>query len=99
MLHKARCQHRGCHNRARSTVLSRICLVGRQSNRTNLRKIELTGQFCFFGVSLTGQLENFGKLTVSFMFTKSHQQENFEFFFGGQENFELFFKAGRTILF
>ena len=50
---------------------SRICLVGRLSIRTILLKIGLTGQFCFFGNSLTGQLENLARLTALVMLNKS----------------------------
>ena len=49
-------------------IYSRICLVRRLSNRTILPKIWLTGQFCFFGICLTGQFENLGRLTVLVMF-------------------------------
>ena len=37
------------------------------SNRTILPKVGLKGQFCFFRVSLTGQLVNLSKLSVLFM--------------------------------
>ena len=52
-------------------VYSRICLVGGLSNRRILPKIDLTGQFCFFGICLTRQLENFDRLTVLVMLNKS----------------------------
>ena len=37
---------------------------GRPSSRTILPNSRLTGQFCFLGVRLTGQLENLDRLTV-----------------------------------
>ena len=36
---------------------TRVRPGGRPSNRTILPKVRLTGQFCFLGVRLTGQLE------------------------------------------
>ena len=42
------------------------CLLGRLTNKTILPKVGQAGQF-FFGVALTGELENLGRLTVILM--------------------------------
>ena len=48
-------------------------------------KIGLTRQFGFFGVSLTGQFENLGRLTVLVMVNKA--KRTILSYFGGQDNF------------
>ena len=55
----------------KKNIYTRACLVGRLSNRTISAKVGLTGQFCFLGVGLTGQLENKGRLTVLVIENKS----------------------------
>ena len=63
-------------------MYSQIRQGGHPSNRTILPKIRLAGQFCFWVIRLTGQLENLDRLTVLVMLNKSVLQDNFNLFWG-----------------